>query len=105
MLDAAEKLQRATREMTRRKFDADWVLAMGLVKGLEVIGEAAGRLTPELRARYPHVPWKDIVGMRNRLVHGYFDVDMDIVWHALTEEMPQLEAAVRELIDKATSFL
>jgi uncharacterized protein with HEPN domain len=69
---------------------ADHVRALGLVKCLEIVGEAAGRLSPDFRARHSDIPWAPIIGMRNRLVHAYFDVDYEQVWKALTEDLPPL---------------
>lgn len=69
---------------------ADHVRALGLVKCVEIVGEAAGRLSADLRARHPEIPWSQINGMRNRLVHEYFDIDYEQVWKALTEELPPL---------------
>jgi len=69
---------------------ADHVWALGLVKCLEIAGEAAGRLSDGLRQRHPDVPWSQIVGMRNRLVHAYFEIDYEQVWKALTEDLPPL---------------
>jgi uncharacterized protein with HEPN domain len=70
--------------MTRRKkradLDQDRMLELALVRLMEIIGEAAGRVTPETRAQLPNLPWSDIVAMRNRLIHGYDSVDPDILW-------------------------
>ena len=69
---------------------ADHVWALGLVKCLEIVGEAAGQLSADLRARYSAIPWGQIIGMRNRLVHAYFEIDYEQVWKALTEDLPPL---------------
>jgi uncharacterized protein with HEPN domain len=55
-----------------------------------VVGEAATHVTEEFRATYPQIPWENMIGMRNWLIHAYFDVDLDIVWHTLTQELPLL---------------
>jgi len=68
----------------------DHVRALGLVKCLEIVGEAAARLSAELRAGYPVIPWNQIIGMRNRLVHAYFEIDYEQVFKALTEDLPPL---------------
>lgn len=57
-----------------------------------MIGEAAAHVTDELRSRYPDVPWKDIVGMRNRLIHNYFEVDLSLLWTTVTDDLPELIA-------------
>jgi uncharacterized protein with HEPN domain len=63
---------------------------------LQTIGEAAGKLSPETLSAIPGVPWPDIRGMRNRIVHGYFGIDMEAVWRTATNDLPQLEAAIRK---------
>ena len=66
--------------------DADRLLALALVRLLEIIGEAAARVPAEERARRPGVPWSSIVSLRNRLIHGYDDIDHDIVWKVVTTD-------------------
>ena len=98
MLDAGREAERFTQGKTRGDLDRDRVLALALVKLLEIVGEAAARVTAEGQRTYPDVPWRDIVAMRNRLIHGYFDVDLDRVWDTVTDDLPpllaQLEAAL-----------
>jgi uncharacterized protein with HEPN domain len=65
---------------------------------VEIIGEAASRVSAEARAAAPSVPWSAIIGMRNRLVHAYVDVDHDILWKTATEELPHLLAVLRPLL-------
>jgi len=71
---------------------------LSLVKSIEILGEAASRVSPEARAECPNVPWTDIVAMRNRLIHAYFDINRDIVWHTVTEEFPPLIADLEKVI-------
>ena len=70
--------------------DSDRLLALAVVRLLEIIGEAAGRVPGEEQLRRPGVPWLSIVGLRNRLIHGYDDIDHDIVWQIVTTDLPQL---------------
>lgn len=79
MLDAAHNALHLADGRTREELDSDLSLALSLWKLLEIIGEAAGRVTPELRARYPHVPWQQAADTRNRLTHGYDKVDYGII--------------------------
>ncbi len=74
----------------RRDLDVDALLAAGPERFIEVIGEAASKVSAETRAKYPDVPWLEIIGMRNRLVHGYASVDHDIVWAVVTSDLPAL---------------
>jgi uncharacterized protein with HEPN domain len=75
----------------RTDLDSDRLLALALVRLLEIIGEAAGRVPADMQARRPGIPWPAIVGLRNRLIHGYDDVDHDIVWQIVTTDLPLLE--------------
>jgi uncharacterized protein with HEPN domain len=74
----------------RSDLELDRQLSLSLVRLLEVVGEAAGTIPPELRSRHPEVPWRELVGMRNRLIHAYQRVDLQIVWDVVELELPQL---------------
>lgn len=68
-----------------------------MVRQLEIIGEAAANLTPELRAASPHVEWQSATAARNRLIHGYFDVDPDVVWDIVENDLPILKTQVEDI--------
>ena len=70
-----------------------------LLYEIVVLGEAARRLSPETRAAHPDVPWREIIGMRNRLIHGYAAVDRDIIWTVVTEDLPSLIASLQSSLD------
>ncbi len=84
----------------RGDLDGDRMLLFALVRAVEVIGEAASKVTPETRSGMPAMPWAAITGMRNRLIHAYHDVDRDILWKTVTDELPQLIAALEAIIQK-----
>ena len=90
MRDHAHEVAELVRGRTRGDLDSDRLLALAVVRLLEIIGEAAARVPAEERARRPGIPWASIVGLRNRLVHGYDEVDHDIVWEIVTTDMPSL---------------
>lgn len=77
-------------ERGRDRFDADEDLQIVLTHLVQVIGEAASRLSTELVDRYPAVPWRQVIGMRHRVVHDYFAIDLDVLWHAVTVDVPRL---------------
>jgi len=90
MLDSARDVVDFSRGRSRVDLDSDRKLVLALVKAVEIIGEAAYQITAETRARLPEIPWDDLVGMRHRLVHAYFDVNLDILWRTATEDVPAL---------------
>ena len=81
----------------RSDLDTDLMLLLATIKAIEVIGEAATRLSVDTRQSAPEIPWGDIIGMRNRLTHVYFDVNSDIVWRCATEELPDLLPKLKAL--------
>ncbi|CAA7613387.1 DUF86 domain-containing protein [Magnetospirillum sp. UT-4] len=82
----------------REDLDGDEMLTFALLHAIQVVGEAAAKISPEARADHPDVPWAAIIGMRNRLVHAYFDVDHDILWTTVADAAPRLLAQVTELL-------
>ena len=82
------------RGRTRAQLDSDRQLNLSLVRLLEIVGEAAGRVPAEDRASHPDIPWAEIVGLRNRLIHGYDSVDFDILWLIVSDDLPPLVAAL-----------
>ena len=98
MLDAAGEAAGFIRGKSRADLDGDRLLALGLVKCVEILGEAASRVSAEARDRHSQIPWRDIVGMRNRLIHAYFDVDLDQVWNTVTGDLPPLAAELEEIL-------
>ena len=83
---------------TRADLDSDRMFALAVSRLVELVGEAATKLSSEERALYPDLPWHDIVGMRNRLIHGYDHVNYNILWEAITEEMPSLIAELDAIL-------
>ena len=94
MIEAAQKAMRFASDRSRADLESDELLALGLVRLLEIVGEAATRVTQTTRDRHTAVPWAQVVGMRNRLIHGYDVIDLDVLWQTITEDLPPL---VREL--------
>src|SRR3989442_647109 len=92
MLDAAREAAQMAQGKTRADLDTDRPLNLSLVRLLEVVGEAASRVPALERVRYPGIPWPQIVGLRTRLIHGYDNVDFDILWQIVTHDLPPLIA-------------
>jgi uncharacterized protein with HEPN domain len=88
--DAAETAAGFIARRTRADLESDEMLRLALTKLVEIVGEAAKQLSDAGRARYPGVAWDDAARMRDRLVHHYFDVDLDVLWATVTEDLPTL---------------
>jgi len=97
MIEACEALLRFIAGRERSALASDEMLLFAVVRAVEIVGEAASKVTEETREEYPHIPWRAIVGMRNRLVHAYFEIDLDMVWVAATQEIPVLLSQLRPL--------
>ncbi|MBI1984386.1 MAG: DUF86 domain-containing protein [Acidobacteria bacterium] len=98
MLDHAREALEIVRGKTRAELDRDRVLNLAVVRLLEILGEAASRIPQEDRTAFPEIPWADIVGLRNRLIHGYDEVDFDILWQILTNDLPPLVKASERIL-------
>lgn len=98
MLDHAREAVAMARGRQRHELDADRQLNLALVRLIEIIGEAAARVTTKGRELAPEIPWQQIVGMRNRLIHGYDEVDFDILWQVVTIDLPPLMASLERAV-------
>jgi uncharacterized protein with HEPN domain len=101
MLDHGHEAVVMAQGRSRRDLDTDRQFNLALVRLLEIVGEAATRMTPDERALYPDIPWPQIVGLRNRLIHGYDDVDLDILWQIITMDLPPLIATLERYLPSA----
>ncbi len=100
MLDAAREAIHFARNKTRSSLDADRKLVLALVKSIEIIGEAAANVTKEGQEQMPQIPWPNIISMRNRLIHAYFDINLDIVWQTINEDLPPLIIELEKVCKK-----
>jgi uncharacterized protein with HEPN domain len=98
MIAAAERAIRFRAALARDDFLPGTMAFEAVVRQIEVFGEAAARIPEPVRVRAPAFPWRDVVDMRNRLIHGYFSVDADIVWDVVNEKLPQLLPTLRALL-------
>ena len=83
---------------TRESLDKNRMLALSLVQLIEIVGEAATQVTREFQNEHPEIPWAQIVGMRNRLIHAYFDIDMDRVWKIIKDDLPSLIIKLEKIV-------
>ena len=97
ILDAIQHIERYTAR-GRQAFEADELLQNWCVRHLQVIGEAVRALPDEVRNRAPEIPWPKIIGMRHILVHGYFEIDTQVVWEAVEHDLPPLKEGIARLL-------
>lgn len=98
MLDAAREAMGFTQGRGRNDLNGDRQLVLALVKDIEIIGEAAYQVPQDARDQLPPIPWEDIIGMRHRLVHAYFDINLDILWRTVHDDLPPLVAELERLV-------
>jgi uncharacterized protein with HEPN domain len=98
MLSHAREVRDVVAGRDRSDLDRNRLLSLAVVRLLEIIGEAAGRVSDVDRARFPEVPWREVVGLRNRLIHGYDEVDLDVVWAVLSQDISPLAEALEKIV-------
>ncbi len=98
MLDAAKEAMKLAERKTSNDIENERLLNLSLVRLIEVVGEAANRVSAEGRSRYPNIPWPAIIGMRNRMIHGYDSIDFEILYKTINEDLPSLVAEIEKNI-------
>jgi uncharacterized protein with HEPN domain len=101
MRDAGKEILEFAAENSQSSFSSNRMLQLAIVKDLEIIGEAANNVSAECQEKYSYIPWRAMVGMRNRLVHAYFGINLDVIWQTVQQDLPpliqSLERALEEL--------
>jgi uncharacterized protein with HEPN domain len=98
ILDAIEKAEILIENVTFDQFAADFRINFAVVRALEIVGEATKRLPSTLRDAYPNIPWREMAGMRDRIIHGYDTVDLRIVWDTLKHRIPVVKPQIRQVL-------
>ena len=98
ILNAILKIEKYTKEISQADFKRSDLIQDGVVRQIEIIGEATKHLSAEFRSKNAAIPWKDITGMRDKLIHGYFGVDIGAVWKTVQDDMPPFKAEIEKLI-------
>ncbi|MFN8474789.1 MAG: DUF86 domain-containing protein [Anaerolineae bacterium] len=101
ILDAIEKSEQFVHGMTYEEFRQDDKTVFAVVRALEIVGEATKQIPPSVRADYAEIPWREMAGMRDKLIHDYFGVNLLVVWKTATEDMPTLRPLLEAILDDA----
>jgi len=89
-----EKIQDYTRSLTEKDFNNNELVQDAVIRNIEIIGEATKKISKELKSQYPEIPWKEMSGMRDKLIHNYFGVDVDVVWRTVNDDIPFLKSLI-----------
>ncbi len=103
ILDAIEKIEEFVAGMDFEEFKDDDKTVSAVVRKLEIIGEATKNIPDEVRQRYPKLPWREMAKIRDKLIHGYFIVDHQIIWKVIEEELPFLKPQIEKILQGETS--
>lgn len=98
ILAAIKEIESFTVDIGEKDFYQDSLRQSGVIRQLEIIGEAAGNISEEARKNYPDFPWRAATGMRNKLIHHYFGVDLNAVWKTVKEDLPSLKNTVENIL-------
>lgn len=101
ILDAITKIEEYTDKIDSQAFFKNTLIQDGIIRQIEIIGEATKNLSNTLRDKYKDIPWKDIAGMRDKLIHGYFGVDIDAVWDTVKKDIPVLKKQIKQVLTES----
>ena len=100
IIDSIDKINLFTKDMYFEDFATDDKTVFAVTRALEIIGEATKNIPPSIRAEYPYVPWREMAGMRDKLVHGYFGVKLAVLWETVHQDLPYLRPLISRMIDE-----
>jgi uncharacterized protein with HEPN domain len=103
ILDAMDKAEILVDGFSYSEFETDFRTNYAVVRALEIIGEAAKRLPTSLREQYPKIPWRGMAGMRDRIIHGYDTVDLQIVWDVVKKDIPEIKPQIQQILADYTA--
>jgi uncharacterized protein with HEPN domain len=102
MLDSANAILNFTNGKTRKSLSTDRMFSNAVIREFEVLGEAANNISKKTQKLFPHLPWKQIISMRNTLIHAYFDVDYDIIWETVINDLPLFYLQLQQIVSDFT---
>ena len=100
ILDAISDIKRFMKGVPKEEFFENREKQYAVLRALEIIGEATKNLSKEMKTEYPEVPWSDIAGMRDKLIHQYFGIELSLVWETVKKNLPELESQISEMLRK-----
>jgi uncharacterized protein with HEPN domain len=98
ILDAMDKAEKFVAGMSYEQFENDLRTTFAVTRALEIVGEATKRLPPDIREKHPHIPWKDMAGMRDVIIHGYDNVNLQIVWDVVKRDIPRIRLQIQQIL-------
>ena len=100
ILNTIESIEKFVEGMDFEEFKRDDKTSSAVIRKFEIIGEATKNIPDEIRQQYPQIPWKEMAGMRDRLIHFYFGVDYKLVWETIKERMPEVKPLFRKVMEE-----
>ena len=99
ILDAIEEIESFTKNVSKKKFTEEKLIQNATIRSIEVIGEAVKNLPAVFKNKYKEIPWKRIAGMRDKIIHNYFGIDLETIWKVVNENIPVLKKQIKEIIE------
>ncbi len=100
ILNAVDSAQKFIKGMDNHQFNRDEKTQYACIRALEIIGEAANKLPQSFMKRYPEIPWKEMIGMRHKLIHDYMGVNSQVLWKTIVQDLPELKFHIKEIIER-----
>ena len=98
--DAIERIEDYTKDIKKAQFKENKMMQAAVIREIEIIGEASKRINEEFKLQYTQVPWKQMAGMRDKVIHDYFGVDIEIVWNTINKDIPLLKSYFKKILNK-----